>query len=108
MPIVTGSDVASALGLPSTTAVLDEVATVADELLVPYLDPRVVADPVIPTPVREAGIVLAIDIWQNRTAAGGQSVGIDGGYGPYRMGRSLIERIQGLCGPWMAIESEIG
>ena len=108
MPIVTGSDIASALGLPTTTAVLDEVATVADELLEPYLNPTAIAGPVIPTPVREAGIVLAIDIWQNRTAAGGQSVGIDGGYGPYRMGRSLIERIQGLCGPWMAIESEIG
>ena len=108
MPIVTGSDVASALGLPAATAILDEVATVADELLEPYLTPTAIAGPVIPTPVRGAGIVLAIDIWQNRTAAGGQSVGIDGGYGPYRMGRSLIERIQGLCGPWMAIESEIG
>ena len=108
MPIVTGSDVASALGLPAATAILDEVATVADELLEPYLTPTAIAGPVIPTPVREAGIVLALDIWQNRTAAGGQSVGIDGGYGPYRMGRSLIERIQGLCGPWMAIEREIG
>lgn len=106
MTIVTGSDVATALGLPAATATLDAVATVADELLTPYLI-KPLPSP-LPSPITEAGIVLAIDIWQNRTAAGGQSVGIDGGYGPYRMGRSLLERVLGLCAPWLAVGSEIG
>lgn len=104
--IVTGADVAAALGLPAATAVLDEVAAVASTLLDPYLAPHAL-DNGTPMPVREAGIVLAIDIWQNRTAAGGQSVGIDGSPGPYRMGRGLLDRISGLIGPWMDIHAEI-
>ena len=106
--IVTGTDVANALGLPSSTPVLDDVAAVANDLLTPYINPTALTPGPVPTPVVEAGVVLAIDVYQNRTAAGGQSVGLDGGIGPYRMGRSLIERVQGLLGPWLAVGSEIG
>lgn len=108
LTIVTGSDVATALGLPGSTPVLDDVAAVADELLAPYLTPTSSTWTTVPTPVVEAGIVVAIDVYQNRTAAGGQSVGIDGTPGPYRMGRSLLERVSGLLGPWLAVGSEIG
>lgn len=109
MAIVTGSDVAAALGLPGSTAVLDDVALVADELLRPYLDSSIDPDAgPVPAPVGEAGIVVAIDVFQNRTAAGGQSVGIDGTPGPYRMGRSLLERVSGLLGPYLSMRSEIG
>lgn len=108
MLIVTGADVAAALGLPASTTVLDDVAVVADELLTPYLTPNSSAWTSVPAPVVEAGIVVAIDVYQNRTAAGGQSVGIDGTPGPYRMGRSLLDRVSGLLGPWLAVGSEIG
>ena len=106
MAIVTGADVAAALGLPASTSTLDDVATVADELLTPYLAAGAL-DKGVPSPVREAGIVIAVDVWQNRTAAGGQSVGIDGTPGPYRMGQSLLSRVAGLVGPWMHTGSEL-
>jgi hypothetical protein len=106
MAIVTGQDVALALGLASTTSTLDDVADVADQLLTPYLAAGVL-DEGIPSPVREAGVVIAIDVWQNRTAAGGQSVGIDGTPGPYRMGQSLLSRVSGLVGPWMHSGSDV-
>lgn len=108
VPIVTGDDVAQALGLPSTPAALDGVAETADALISPFLAPTVDRTGPVPSPVTEAGIVLAVDIWQNRTAAGGQNVGIDGTPGPYRMGRSLLDRVTGLLGPWLATESEVG
>ncbi len=106
MAIVTGQDVALALGLASTTPTLDDVADIADQLLGPYLAAGVL-DEGIPSPVREAGVVIAIDVWQNRTAAGGQSVGIDGTPGPYRMGQSLLSRVSGLVGPWMHTGSDV-
>jgi hypothetical protein len=106
MAIVTGADVAAALGLPSTTATLDGVAAVADQLITPYVTTTGSTDPV-PAPVREAGIVMAIDILQNRTAAGGQSVGMDGQPGPYRMGASLLARVQGLLGPWLDVRGDL-
>lgn len=106
MAIVTGQDVATALGLAASTPPLDDVADVADQLLTPYLAAGVL-DAGVPSPVREAGVVIAIDVWQNRTAAGGQSVGIDGTPGPYRMGQSLLSRVSGLVGPWMHTGSDV-
>ena len=107
MAIVTGADVAAALGLPGTTPTLDAVALVANDLIAVYLAEDVdQVDP--PTPVAEAGVVVAIDVLQNRTAAGGQSIGIDGSPGPYRMGPGLIARVSGLAGPWLHMGSEVG
>jgi hypothetical protein len=97
--IVTGTEVATALGMPATNGTLDSVAATATALLTEYLIASAVTTP--PLPVKEAGIVLAVDIWQNRTAAGGQSVGMDGTPGPYRMGSSLLARVNGLIGPWL-------
>jgi hypothetical protein len=109
LEIVTGADVAAALQMPGAASdVFDDVAQVADELLEPFLRLDRETWETIPAPVHEAGIVIAIDVYQNRTAAGGQSVGIDGTPGPYRMGRSLLERVSGLLGPWLAVESDIG
>lgn len=107
LPIVTGQDVAHALGLPASTAALDSAAVVASGLIGPYLSTSVDRTKPVPAPIHEAGIVLAIDVFQNRTAAGGQSVGIDGGIGPYRMGKSLLDRISGLIGPWLDQGSEL-
>jgi len=106
--IVTGSDVAQALGLPGTTPTLDEVARVADEVLTPYLTAPTDGVDGWPAPVKEAGIVTAIDVLQNRTAAGGQNVGIDGTPGPYRMGPGLLAKVGGLIGPWLSVGSDVG
>lgn len=98
MAIVTGSDVAAALSLPETPEMQD-VADVADELVSAYLTQDAVDNP--PAPVREAGLVVAIDVLQNRTAVGGQPVGLDFQPSPYRMGKTLLDRVTGLIGPWM-------
>lgn len=100
MAVVTGAAVASALGVPSPSTAITACATAADELLEQYLTPAAYATP--PAPVAEAGIAVAIDILQSRTAAGGQPVGVDGNPGPYRMGPSLLARVSGLIGPWLA------
>jgi hypothetical protein len=110
LPLVTGQNVADALGAPAATTAMTEAATVADQLLRPYLaDTAWPAGPTGPAvmPVHEAALQLAIDVLQNRTAAGGQNVGIDGSPGPYRMGSSLISRVQGLLGPWLDTRGDL-
>ena len=98
MAIVTGTDVADALHLTETPE-MQTAADVADELISQYLVQDAIDNP--PEPVREAGVVVAIDVLQNRTAVGGQPVGIDFAPSPYRMGRTLLDRVTGLIGPWM-------
>lgn len=107
VPIVTGLDVAQALGLTSSTPQLDDVATVADQLLAVYVIAPTTGD-AWPAPVTEAGIAVAIDVLQSRTAAGGQAVGFDGSPGPYRMGPALLAKVGGLLGPWLDQRSEVG
>jgi hypothetical protein len=108
MPILTGADIAAALRLASTPPELDELATTVDEWLAEYIDPAYLDPNPVPGPVREAGIAVAVDVLQNRNAAGGQNVGPDGSPGPYRMGGALWYRIAGLAGPYAAVGSEVG
>lgn len=48
--------------------------------------------------VYEAIIVVSVEIFQSITAAGGQIEGIDFQVSPYRMGRSLLNRVVGILG----------
>jgi hypothetical protein len=105
--LVTGDDLPRAHGVPAPNTAMSDAAGVADELLFPYLTPLIDWTTTVPKPVHEAALVIAIDVLQNRTAAGGQSVGIDGNVGPYRMGRSLLDRVTGLLGPWLDQRSEL-
>jgi hypothetical protein len=53
------------------------------------------------TAVESAVYVVSTEIFQSRTAAGGQIEGIDFSPTPYRMGRSLLNRVSGLLAPFM-------
>ena len=48
--------------------------------------------------VYEAIIVISVEVFQSITAAGGQIEGIDFQVSPYRMGRSLLNRVIGILG----------
>jgi hypothetical protein len=59
--------------------------------------------------VREAALMLAVDIWQARQAAGGQAASIDGfAPSPFRMGNTLLARIRGLLSGYLAPSSMVG
>ena len=58
--------------------------------------------------VREAAMILAVDIWQSRQIAGTQGVSVDMGYSPFRMGNSMIGKIRGLLAPYMSPNSMVG
>ena len=48
--------------------------------------------------VYEAIIVVSVEVFQSITAAGGQIEGVDFTVSPYRMGRSLLNRVIGILG----------
>ena len=58
--------------------------------------------------VLEACMMLAVEIWQARVAPGGTIQGVDFQPGPFRLGRSLIGRVQGLLAPHMDVGTMVG
>lgn len=57
---------------------------------------------------KEAALTLAVDMWQNRTAPGGQPTAVDFTPAPYRMGRSMVQRVMGLLAPYLDMRGQIG
>ena len=59
--------------------------------------------------VREASMMIAVDIWQSRQAPSGQGASLDGFVpSPFKMGNTLIARVRGLLAPYMAPTSMVG
>jgi len=59
--------------------------------------------------VREAAMILAVDIWQARQVSQTGGVGLDGfSPSPYRMGNSMIGKIRGLLAPYVSPNSMVG
>jgi hypothetical protein len=59
--------------------------------------------------IREAAMIVAVDIWQARQVSQTGGVGMDGiTASPYRMGYQLINRIRGLIQPYSSPNSLVG
>ena len=59
--------------------------------------------------VREASMMIAVDIWQARQAPSGQGASLDGFVpSPFKMGNTLIARVRGLLAPYLAPTSMVG
>jgi len=58
--------------------------------------------------VLEACMMLTVEIWQSRVAPGGVIQGVDFQPGPFRLGRSLIGRVQGLLAPHLDVGTMVG
>lgn len=58
--------------------------------------------------VREAAMMLAVDIWQARQTPATGGTAVDFQPSPYKMGRSLMSRVQGLIAPYVGPRSMVG
>jgi hypothetical protein len=133
---VTTAELRSNLGIGTlyTDATVEEVCQTAEDLISQYLwhnDAPVVgtalqdnvatlmlANPnafaatqsYASTPaIREAAMIIAVDIWQARQVSQTGGVGMDGvSASPYRMGYQLINRIRGLIQPYSSPASLVG
>jgi hypothetical protein len=60
------------------------------------------------TPAIESAILtVSVEVFQSRVAAGGQIEGIDMVSTPYRMGRSLTNRVSALLMPYLDVETVV-
>jgi hypothetical protein len=55
--------------------------------------------------VEQAVTIVSVEIFQSVVAAGGQIEGVDFTPSPYRMGRSLMNRVIGLISPYIDVET---
>lgn len=103
-PLVLVDDLRVVLDTP-TTAVSDDdlqvICDAADRTLLPLLTDEDHSDPVLHANCHEAGLTIAVQLWQSRYAPGGQMVGLDLGAfpTPHLLGPGLISRVQGVLGP---------
>ena len=58
--------------------------------------------------IREAAMMLAVDIWQARQQSSVGGISPDFAPSPYRMGNTLMARVRGLIAPYMAPGSMVG
>lgn len=53
-----------------------------------------------PPAVKEAALILCVDLFQTQNSAGGQQVAVDFTPAPFRTGRSFTSKVSGLLAPY--------
>ena len=109
MALVTGEELADALDLEYAEpldAVLDQVADAADDIIGALITTG--AYELEPAACKEAALAVGIEIFQSRTAAGGQAVAVDFTPGPYRLSVWLTRRVMSLLGPYLNVGGMVG
>jgi hypothetical protein len=102
--IITASDLRAVLGVsPSLYSddYLNQILLSAEQVILPMLEELESGDYSDTEAVQSAIYVVATEIFQSRTAAGGQIEGVDFAPTPYRMGKSLMSRVSGLLAPYL-------
>ena len=108
MALVTGQELADALDLDYDPPLepFDQVAEAADDIVASLLTTAAYA--LEPPACKEAALSVAVEIFQARTAAGGQAVATDFSPGPYRLSVWMTRRVMALLGPYMDVKGMIG
>lgn len=100
MALVTGAELAEVLYLDYDPPMepFDQVAAAASDIVGALL--TTAAFDVEPPACKEAALSVAVEIYQARTAAGGQAVATDFSPGPYRLSVWMTRRVWALIGPY--------
>ena len=107
---VTGQQLADVLDLTyaDDTAGFDQVAGAVDDLLHELLSAESQHSHGDHYPEKEAALGIAVDLYQARTAAGGESVALDFTPGPYRVSSHILKRYSALLAPFMNVNGMVG
>jgi hypothetical protein len=109
MALVTGQELADALDLDYDAPiddVLDQIAEAADDIVGSLITAE--ANTNEPAACKEAALSVGVEIFQARTAAGGQAVATDFSPGPYRLSLWLTKRVMALLAPYLKIGGMVG
>jgi len=59
--------------------------------------------------IRQAALMLAVDVWQARSAPSSGGVSVDGvTSSPYRLGNTMLAKVRGLIAPYTSPRSMVG
>lgn len=108
MALLTGLELADALQIDYVDPiddVLDQVAEAATDLIGYLITPAALLAE--PASCKEAALSVGSEIFQARTAAGGEAVAMDFTPGP-RMSVWVTRRVMGLLGPYLDMRGVIG
>jgi len=110
--MVTGEELAAALLLPydeqTGDTVIDQVAEAADAILESLLTVDDTIDHGTHAWCKEAALGVATEMYQARTAVGGQPVSFDFQPGAYRLSVWVTRRVQGVVGQCWDVGGMIG
>ena len=108
MALLTGEELAFALNLDyeGVETEFDDVSTAACDIIGGLITTAAFDEE--PMAVRAATLSVGVEIYQARTAAGGQPVGVDLSPGPYRLSVWLTRRVMSLLGPYMNAKGMVG
>jgi len=109
--VITASDLRSVLGVSSSLyndAYLNEIIETAEGVIIPLLKTLPTGQYYADVPqVASAVLAVSVEVFQSRMAPGGQIEGVDFTASPYRLGRSLFNRVSGLLGAYIDVDSII-
>lgn len=109
MALLTGQELADALDLDYVAPiddVLDQIAETSDDIVGSLI--TAAAYTAEPAAVKEAAVAVGVEIFQARTAAGGQAVATDFTPGAYRLSVWVTRRVMALLAPYLNVNGMIG
>mgnify|MGYP003635684159 FL=1 len=109
MALLTGAELAENLEIAYVApdaAVLDDVALAASDLIGYLITAAAVTAE--PAACKQATMSVGVEIFQARTAAGGESVSTDFTAGPYRLSVWVTKRVMALLTPYLDMKTQVG
>lgn len=108
------SNIDGARTLAAITDFTAQFATVSADFVKRFVMPfgkasaAIVTDYSTVPEVREASLIVAVDIWQARNSSNSGGVSPDFTPSPYKMGNTLLARVRGLLAGYIAPSSMVG
>jgi hypothetical protein len=100
--VVTATPYSFTAALTSSNVTLREIIPMGTATLQGYSAADLYATS---APIESAVLAVSVEVFQSRVAAGGEIQGVDFASTPYRMGRSLTNRVSTLLQPFLDVET---